>query len=321
MREDTILVTGANGQIGSVLVHALRSVYGADRVLATDIRPANSDEGPFEILDILDANRLNQLIRHYRVTQIYHLAAILSASGEANPRKTWQINMDGFFNVLDAARDQKLDKVFFPSSIAVFGSLTPRQNTPQYTILHPSTVYGISKSAGEDWAQYYYQRYGLDVRSVRYPGIISHQSLPGGGTTDYAVDIFHYALREEHYACFLQEDTRLPMAYMADAIRGTLQLMEAPADQITVRTSYNLNAMSFTPKELYAAIQKHFPAFSISYEPDFRQAIADSWSESLDDGQARHDWGWKPEFTLEKMTEDMIYHLKKKKASIVGIES
>lgn len=312
MRKDAILVTGANGQIGSVLTKSLRNVFGENQVLATDIKKPEFAAGPFEILDILDKNRMQQLIKKYQITQIYHLAAILSAKGEKNPQLTWKINMDGFFNIIESARVLKLDKVFFPSSIAVFCKETPRQNTPQYTILHPTTVYGISKSTGENWCQYYFQKYGVDIRSLRYPGIISYQSDPGGGTTDYAVEIFHEALKHGSYECFLKEDTRLPMIYMPDAIKATLMLMDAPSSQLRVRTSYNLAALSFTPKELYHSILQHLPDFKISYKPDFRQAIADSWNESIDDSFARHDWGWKEDFDIDAMTKDMIANLKKK---------
>jgi nucleoside-diphosphate-sugar epimerase len=312
MRKDVILVTGANGQIGSVLTKALRNVFGQDEVLATDIRKPEKEDGPFEMLDILNKSSMQQLIKKYRVTQIYHLAAILSAKGEANPQKTWKINMDGFFNIMESAREFELKKVFFPSSIAVFCKETPRQKTPQHTVSHPETVYGISKSASENWCQYYYQKYGLDVRSVRYPGIISYQSAPGGGTTDYAVEIYHEALNRGKYQCFLKEDMRLPMIYMPDAIRATLMLMDAPASQITIRTSYNLAAMSFTPKELYQSILKHIPNFKISYKPDYRQEIAESWNESIDDSFARNDWGWNENFDIDAMTKDMILNLKKK---------
>ncbi len=315
MRKDTVLVTGANGQIGSVLAQALRSVFGQENVLTTDIKRPEIENGPFEILDILDKDRMQELIKKYQVTQIYHLAAILSAKGETDPQFTWKINMDGFFNVMECARKLNLDKVFFPSSIAVFCKETPRQNTPQFTVLHPTTVYGISKAAGENWCQYYYHKYGLDVRSLRYPGIISYQSNPGGGTTDYAVEIFHEALKKGSYECFLKENTRLPMIYMSDAIRATLMLMDAPASQIKVRTSYNLSAMSFTPKELSQSILKFLPDFKISYKPDFRQQIADSWNESIDDLHARNDWGWKEDFDLNAMTKDMILNLKKKNRS------
>ncbi len=313
MRKDIILVTGALGQIGSVLVQALRAAHGASQVIATDLRATDSAlDGPFEQLDILDAQRLHDLVKKYHVTQIYHLAAILSAAGEGKPRRTWQVNMDGLFNSLEVAREAQIDKIFFPSSIAVFSHLTPSRQTPQYTVLHPTTVYGISKAAGEDWIQYYHQRYGMDIRSLRYPGIISHQSDPGGGTTDYAVDIFHYAVRDINYKCFLKADTALPMLYMPDAIRATLQLMEAPTEQIRVRTSYNLHGMTFTPAEIYAEIKRHFPNFRIDYQPDFRQDIAETWPASIDDSYARRDWNWSPAYNLESMTQDMIINLKKK---------
>ena len=315
MRKDAILITGANGQIGTVLTQALRKVFGNEQVLATDIKKPQNEEGPFELLDILDRERMQQLIKKYNITQVYHLAAILSAKGESNPQLTWKINMDGFFNIMESARELNLAKVFFPSSIAVFSEESPRQNTPQYTVLHPSTVYGISKSSSENWCQYYHKRYGVDVRSIRYPGIISYQSDPGGGTTDYAVEIFHEALKKKTYNCFLKENTRLPMIYMPDAIRATLMLMEAPADMISVRTSYNLAAMSFTPKEIYQAILQYIPDFKIKYKPDFRQQIAESWNESIDDSFARNDWAWKENFDLHAMTKDMILNLKKKNQS------
>lgn len=310
MTKEIILVSGANGQIGSVLTEALRAKYGRDAVLATDIRMGNTDHGPFELLDILDANQLSRLVRKYKVTQIYHLAAILSATGEKNPRMAWDINTNGLFNVLEVAKEHKM-KLFFPSSIAVFGSHTPRVDTPQETIIHPETVYGISKAAGENWCQYYHMHYGVDVRSVRYPGIIGYQSLPGGGTTDYAVDIYHKAIAGEDYECFLKEDAMLPMMYMDDAIKATLDLMEAPEDQVKIRTSYNLAAMSFTPAEITKEIQKFYPEFKVTYKPDFRQEIADTWPNSIDDHQASEDWGWKPSFDLSAMTEDMITNLKK----------
>ncbi len=313
MRKDVILVTGANGQIGSVLTHSLRSIFGEENVIATDIREPEIKAGPFEFLDILDRNRLAELINKYKVTQIYHLAAILSATGEKRPVFAWKINIDGLFNVLEAARELNISKIFSPSSIAVFGHQTPRQNTPQNTILHPSSVYGISKAAGENWAQYYFKKHNIDIRSIRYPGIISYQSNPGGGTTDYAVEIFHYAVSGIPYKCFLRADTRLPMIYMEDAIRATMLLMDAPAEDISIRTGYNLSGMDFTPAEITAAIHEFIPDFEVSYEPDFRQAIADSWTESIDDSFARKDWGWKPKFNLEEMTKDMILNLKKKR--------
>lgn len=309
MTNDTILVIGANGQIGSVLTEALRQRFGEDRVISTDIRNPAHPVPHFELLDVLDAAKLAEIVDRHRITQIYHLAAVLSAKGEQAPLPTWDINMKGLLNVLEVAREKKVAKVFYPSSIAVFGPTTPRVDTPQFTAMEPTTVYGISKVAGELWSQYYWTRYGLDIRSVRYPGIIGYQSLPGGGTTDYAVDIFHKAVLGQHFECFLREDTRLPMLYMDDAIRGTLQLMDAPAEQIKVRTSYNLSAMSFTPAEITLEIRKHLPDFQVSYKPDFRQAIADSWTQSIDDSVARQDWNWSPRFDLASMTADMLEHL------------
>lgn len=307
-----ILVTGATGQIGTVLTEALRAEYGQDNVLATDIRKPEHPAGLFETLDILNTQLLKELVGQYKVTTIYHLAAILSASGEANPQRTWNINMNGLLSILELARESGLQKVFYPSTIAVFGKTTPRINTPQHTVMTPSTVYGISKAAGELWCEYYHNRFGLDVRSVRYPGIISYQSMPGGGTTDYAVDIFHQAILHGKYTCFLEAYTRLPMMYMDDSIRATLELMRAPSEQIKIRTSYNLAAMSFTPAELAASIQKHMPDFTIDYAPDHRQAIAASWTESIDDQDARNDWGWKHKYDLDAMTLEMLTQLKKK---------
>ena len=307
-----ILVTGATGQIGTVLTEALRAEYGQDNVLATDIKQPEHPSGLFEMLDILNTERLKALVEQYKVTTIYHLAAILSASGEANPQKTWNINMNGLLSILELARESGLKKIFYPSTIAVFGTTTPRINTPQHTVMTPSTVYGISKAAGELWCEYYHNRFGLDVRSVRYPGIISYQSMPGGGTTDYAVDIFHQAILKGKYTCFLEADTRLPMMYMDDSIRATLELMRAPSEQIKIRTSYNLAAMSFTPAELAASIQKHMPEFTIDYAPDHRQAIAATWTESIDDQDARKDWGWQHEYDLDAMTLEMLTQLKKK---------
>lgn len=307
-----ILVTGANGQIGTVLTESLRRVYGDDQVLATDIKKAEHQSGRFEMLDILNVQRIHELIADYHVTTIYHLAAILSASGEWNPQKTWNVNMNGLLSILEISRNSGIQKVFFPSTIAVFGLTTPRELTPQHTAMAPGTVYGISKTAGELWCNYYFTRYGLDVRSIRYPGIISYQSMPGGGTTDYAVDIFHQALKEGKYTCFLEAETRLPMMYMDDAIRATLELMEAPSNHVKVRTSYNLAAMSFTPAELAKAIQQHLPDFTIDYKPDDRQKIAATWTERIDDSEARKDWGWSHHYDLEAMTTEMLTQLRKK---------
>jgi nucleoside-diphosphate-sugar epimerase len=312
MRKDKILVIGANGQIGIVLTKALREIYGIDNVLATDIRTAETLNEPFEILDILDGEGLSKIVKKHNITQIYHLAAILSANGEKNPRRTWDINMNGLFNVLEVAKEHSLDKVFFPSSIAVFGINTPKEKTPQFPFLDPATIYGMSKAAGENWCQYYFDKYKLDVRSIRYPGVISYQSMPGGGTTDYAVDIFHKAVQGMDFDCFLSEDTRLPMIYMPDSIRATLELMEAPREKIKVRSSYNLAAMTFSPAEIAKAIQQHFPDFKINYNPDFRQAIAASWPASIDDSEARNDWNWKEEYDIHQMTKDMILQLSKK---------
>jgi len=311
MKQDRILIIGAGGQIGSVLTEALRKVYQPDNVIASDLRDLGPQEGPVEVLNALDPAALEAIVKKWEINQIYHLAAILSATGEKDPMKAWDINMRSLFNVLEISRERNLAKIYFPSSIAVFGREAAPSNTPQYEVLIPETVYGISKVAGENWANYYYRRYGVDVRSLRYPGIIGYQSMPGGGTTDYAVDIYHYAVQHKPYECFLKEDTSLPMLYMSDAIRATLELMEAPADRLSVRTSYNLSGMSFTPAEIAASIQKLAPDFKITYKPDFRQAIADSWPGSIDDSAARADWGWKPEFDLDAMTKDMLHHLGK----------
>lgn len=310
MKKPTALIVGAGGQLGSVLTDALRAKLGEDRVISSDIRIPEKTTGPFEQLDILDKEQLYGLVKKYKVTEIYQLAAILSAKGEENPQLAWTVNMDGLFNVLEVAGACSI-RVFFPSSIAVFGRHTPRKATPQETVIHPETVYGISKAAGENWCQYYYLKHGVDVRSLRYPGVIGYQSMPGGGTTDYAVHIFHSAIKEEVFDCFLRPETRLPMIYMVDAIRATLELMDAPTEDITVRTSYNLAGMSFSPAEIFAAIQEYFPDFRIDYQPDFRQKIAESWPETIDDSSAEKDWGWQPAYDLKRMTADMIYHLRK----------
>lgn len=312
MMTEHILITGALGQIGTEITLALRSLYGNDHVITTDIKLPDMDQlktGPHEILDVTDLKRLNELIAKYRITQVYHLAAILSAAGEQNPIKTWHINIQGLINVLEACVTHRVKKLFWPSSIAVFGPTTPKYNTPQHTVTEPVTIYGISKLAGEGWCQYYYDKEQLDVRSLRYPGLISYKTKPGGGTTDYAVEIFYEALHHGHYECFLDQNTRLPMMYIPDAIRGTLELMEAPAKNIRIRSSYNFAAFSFSPSEIAAEIQKHIPRFSISYHPDYRQSLAASWPESIDDSVARHDWHWKPRFDLSATTTDMLQHL------------
>lgn len=303
-----MLITGADGQIGTALRKALAEKWGHENVIATDIREIPDESIRTEKLDVLDQENLNRICRENGVTQIYHLAAILSARAEKDPRRSWEINMAGWFNILDIAREMS-SRVFFPSSVAVFGSHTPSDQTPQYAVQQPETVYGISKVAGESWAHYYYTHYGLDVRSLRFPGLISYEAPPGGGTTDYAVEIFHKAIQRSPFTCFLREDTRLPMLYMPDAIRAMIELMDAPAESISVRTSYNLGGMSFTPAEIAGVIQKHIPDLEITYKPDYRQQIADSWSHSIDDSLARKDWGWQPEFNLESMTEDMLKNL------------
>lgn len=310
MSKPKILITGANGQIGRVLTEELRQIHGKNAVLATDITKLDATNEPFEFLDILNKQRLKEIVEDHHITQIYHLAAILSANGEWNPAKTWNINLNGLLAILELAKDKELEKVFFPSTIAVFGNTTPRVNTPQDVPLLPTTVYGMSKASGELWCNYYFKRYGVDVRSLRYPGIVGWQSLPAGGTTDYAVEIFHAALKDGHYECFLNENTRLPMMYMSDAIKATLDLMHADKEQIRVRYGYNLAAMSFTPAEIAAEIRKHIEGFSISYKPDFRQEIASTWTESIDDSHARADWGWSPQYDLPAMAGDMLAHLR-----------
>lgn len=310
---DKILILGACGQIGVELTTALRAAYGASNVFATDLQeehPLLKGTGPFAQLDATNANAVHEFIVRKEITQVYLLAALLSATGEKVPLKAWDINMRSLLQLLDTAVQEKLAKVYWPSSIAVFGPTTPRQNTPQTTVVEPRTVYGISKWAGELWCQYYNQRWGLDVRSLRYPGLISWKGEPGGGTTDYAVDIYHKALSDGRYTCFLGEDTYLPMMYMDDAIRGTIELMDAPAESLSTRMAYNLGALSFSPKEISASIRRQLPDFQIDYAPDFRQAIADGWPQSIDDAQARTDWGWKPKFDLDEMTDDMLQHLR-----------
>jgi nucleoside-diphosphate-sugar epimerase len=308
-----ILIIGACGQIGTELTQKLRSIYGTENVIASDIRKLNIDvvnSGPFEVVNALDFNQIEHLVEVHQIDEVYLMAALLSATAEKNPAFAWDLNMNSLFHVLNLAKAGKIKKIFWPSSIAVFGPTTPKENTPQYTIMEPSTVYGISKQAGERWCEYYHNIFGVDVRSIRYPGLISWSSPPGGGTTDYAVDIFHKALSDKTYECFLSSETKMPMMYMDDAIAATIQIMQAPADQIKIHSAYNLAAMSFTPTEIAAEIKKHIPEFSITYEPDFRQKIADSWPASIDDAEARKDWGWKHEFDLETMTTDMLEHLK-----------
>jgi len=315
MKQEKILIIGAGGQIGVELTLALRKLYGNNNVVATDIREAHpllKDNGPYYILNAMDVKGTHDIVKNEGITQIYLLAAMLSATGEKAPHKAWEINMQSLIHILDLGVQEKLTKIYWPSSMAVFGHSTPHDSTPQKTIIEPQTVYGISKYAGELWCQYYNQRWGLDVRSLRYPGLISWKSEPGGGTTDYAVEIYYEALKHKKYTSFLSENTCLPMMYMDDAIRGTIELMEAPADKLKTRMAYNISAISFTPKEIAASIQKHIPDFTIDYAPDFRQAIADGWPRSIDDSAARTDWGWKNNFDLDKMTEEMLSHLKVK---------
>lgn len=311
MKNSKILVIGAGGQLGTELTQALWQRYGKERVIATDIRQPEGvlSQGNFEILDVQQPKQLFDLIAKSQVQQIYHLAAVLSAAGEKNPKFAWQLNMDGLIHVLDAAVEFKVGKVYWPSSIAVFGPQTPKTDTPQSTIMDPTTIYGISKLAGERWCDWYYRNRGLDIRSLRYPGLIGYKSKPGGGTTDYAVDIFFKALEGKSYVCFLKPDTYLPMMYMDDAIKATLDLMEAPPEKVKIRSSYNISAMSFCPSEIAAEIKKQIPGFSISYQPDFRQTIADSWPRSIDDSAARNDWGWEHRFDLAKMTAEIINKL------------
>ncbi|EGV42908.1 NAD-dependent epimerase/dehydratase family protein [Bizionia argentinensis JUB59] len=308
-----ILIIGACGQIGSELTHKLREIHGDDQVVASDISYGNLDivnSGLFEILDAQDSTALKVCIEKYNINTVYLMAAMLSATGEKFPMKAWDLNMSTLFNVLDLAKNGQIKKVFWPSSIAVYGPTTPKVDTPQYTIMEPSTVYGITKQVGERWCEYYFNKYDVDVRSIRYPGIISWKTLPGGGTTDYAVDIYHKALADNHYDCFLSENTELPMMYMDDAIKATVQIMEAPAESIKIRSSYNLSAISFTPKDVVASIKKHLSDFTIEYNPDFRQEIADSWPSSIDASHARQDWNWKHEFSLDDITNDMLTNLK-----------
>lgn len=304
---EKILVIGAAGQIGSELTLALRNVYGDSNVYATDIKDAPKDvkkSGPFQILDVMDEKRLIHFVIRYKITQIYLLAAVLSGNAERLPLQAWDINMRSLLNILDLAREVGVKKIFWPSSIAVFGLTTPKINTPQLTFTEPNTVYGISKLAGERWCEYYYKRFSLDVRSIRYPGLISYKTEAGGGTTDYAVEIFYDAVEKGKYECFLKPDTKLPMMFMPDAIRATIELMEANENKLSIRSSYNISGITFDPKELSDEIKKSVPGFEITYKPDFRQAIAESWPQSIDDSVARNDWNWKHEYDLEKMTRD-----------------
>lgn len=315
---DTILIIGASGQIGSELTVKLREIYGADKVIASDIRKGSDalvDSGPFEVLDATNQQQIEKVIDKYNVGTVYLMAAMLSATAEKSPMKAWELNMNSLFIILNLAKDKRIQKVFWPSSIAVFGPTTPADKTPQTTVMEPSTVYGISKQAGERWCEYYYNRYGVDVRSIRYPGLISYKTPPGGGTTDYAVEIYHEALAKGSYTCFLKAGTFLPMMYMDDAIQATIQLMDAPSEKIKIRSSYNLAGVSFDPEEIAASIKKQLPEFTIDYAPDFRQAIADSWPNSIDDSKAKKDWDWQHRFDLNKITETMLKNLQQSEKS------
>ena len=309
MGTEKILITGALGQVGSELTEALQREFGIDHVVATDIREREAFEGIFETLDVTDSNRFHELVKKHSVGTIYNLAAILSAVGEKKPAMAWDLNMTGHFNALNLAKEKHIKKVYWPSSIAVFGPSTPKENTPQSCVMDPNTVYGISKLAGERWNAYYNEKYGVDVRSLRYPGLIGYKTLPGGGTTDYAVDIFHQAIKEGKYESFLGPDTLLPMMFTEDAIRATIEITEAPAEQIKIKSSYNLAAMSFSPSELAAAIKKQIPEFEISYNPDFRQQIANSWPGSIDDSAARNDWNWEHQYGIHELVEVMLSNL------------
>jgi nucleoside-diphosphate-sugar epimerase len=315
MSEEKILVTGACGQVGTELTMKLREIHGNHQVIATDISSPSEElkSGPFEELDVLENDKLEQIVEDEQITQIYHLAALLSAKAEQHIEFAWELNTKGLLHVLNLAREKDLNKIYWPSSIAVFGPNTPVDHTPQVTITNPNTVYGISKLACERWCEYYYRKFDVDVRSLRYPGLIGYKAMPGGGTTDYAVEIYHKALEGQPYTCFLEPDTNLPMMYMEDAVKATIDLMQADADNLTVRDSYNVAAMSFTPREIAASIQKEMPEFSIDYNPDYRQQIADSWPNSIDDSKAREDWNWKPAFDLDKMSQDMLANLREMK--------
>ena len=315
--ENRILVLGASGQIGTELTQKLRELYGNQHVIASDIKegtPEMMASGPFEVLDATDKESILQVILKYEINQVYLLAAMLSATAEKFPQKAWDLNMNSLLAVLDLAKEKHIQQVYWPSSIAVFGPTTPKNNTPQKTIMEPSTVYGISKLSGEFWCNYYHQKFDVDVRSLRYPGIISWKTKPGGGTTDYAVDIYFKALENKQFTCFLSENTRLPMMYMQDAVNATIQIMQAKSTDVKIRTSYNLSAIDFTPKEIADEIKKHIPDFKIDYEPDSRQQIADSWPSSIDDTEARNDWNWKHQFDLSSMTTEMLENLSKKES-------
>ncbi|MBA3682099.1 MAG: NAD-dependent epimerase/dehydratase family protein [Bacteroidetes bacterium] len=310
-KNEKVLIIGAGGQIGLELTAELSKIYGHQNIVPSDLKaPAVKTENPFEVLDALDGKALYDIVKKHGITHIYHLAAMLSATGEKNPMFAWKLNMESLFHVLDLGKEKHIKQIYWPSSIAVFGPTTPSEDTPQYTVMEPSTIYGISKQAGERWCEWYFQKHGVDTRSIRYPGLIGWKSAPGGGTTDYAVHIFHEALKKGVYESFLSENTTLPMMHMEDAIRATLEIMHAPAEQIKIRGAYNLSGISFSPKDIAAEIKKHIPDFTITYKPDFRQAIADSWPKSINDAEARKDWGWKEHYDLPKLVENMLVNLK-----------
>lgn len=309
-KEDKILIIGAGGQIGIELTQELSLLYGSSNVIAADLKPILAlAVNPFEKLDVLDKDALLNIVKKHGISHVYLLAALLSATGEQNPMFAWKLNMEGLFNVLDLAKEKHIAKVYWPSSIAVFGPTTPRINTPQFTVMEPSTVYGISKQAGERWCEWYFHKFGVDVRSLRYPGLIGWKSAPGGGTTDYAVHIFHQALKNKTYECFLSAQTALPMMHMEDAIRATIEIMHVPSEQIKIRGSYNLAGISFTPEQIALEIKKHIPDFTISYNPDFRQAIADSWPKSINEDRAKEDWDWSSKYDLSSLVENMLTNL------------
>lgn len=307
-----ILIIGACGQIGSELTQKLRAIYGVNNVIASDINTRKLElvnAGPFEILDAKNFNAIKDCCKHYNIKTVYLMAALLSATGEKYPMEAWDLNMNSLFHVLNLAKGGTIEKVFWPSSIAVFGPTTPKQNTPQHTICEPTTVYGITKQVGERWCEYYHNKYGVDVRSLRYPGIISYKTMPGGGTTDYAVEVYHEAVKHQKYECFLSENTSLPMMFMDDAIKATINLMNAPSEQLSIRSAYNISALSFTPNDVYKSIKKHMPNFKMTYKPDFRQAIANSWPSSINDSVAQTDWNWKPSYNLDAITLEMLEQL------------
>ena len=308
---EKVLIIGAGGQIGVELTAELSKIYGHKNVIPSDLKePAVATENPFEKLDALDGKALFEIVKKHGITHVYHLAAMLSATGEQNPMFAWKLNMESLFHVLDLGKEKHIKQIYWPSSIAVFGPTTPQENTPQYTVMEPSTIYGISKQAGERWCEWYFKKHGVDTRSIRYPGLIGWKSAPGGGTTDYAVHIFHEALKTGTYESFLSENTALPMMHMEDAIRATLEIMHAPAENIKIRGAYNLAGISFSPKQIAEEIKKHIPDFTISYKPDFRQAIADSWPKSINDAEAQKDWGWNIHYDLPKLVENMLVNLK-----------